>query len=63
MESSRCHQRVTSLTELLENVKIDEVLSFLRETGLCGKILSFDELKLINHVKTNEILLIENFTH
>ena len=30
--------RVTSLTELFENVKIDDVLSFLRETGLYEKI-------------------------
>ena len=30
--------KVTSLTELFENVKIDDVLSFLRETGLYEKI-------------------------
>ena len=30
--------KVTSLTELIENVKIDDVLSFLRETGLYEKI-------------------------
>ena len=29
--------KVTSLTELFENVKIDDVLSFLRETGLYEK--------------------------
>ena len=51
---------MTSLTELFENVKIDDVLYFLRETGLYEK---YDELKLINHVQTNEILLIEKFTY
>ena len=30
--------KVTSLTELFENIKIDDVLSFLRETGLYEKI-------------------------
>ena len=30
--------KVTSLTELFENVKIDDFLSFLRETGLYEKI-------------------------
>ena len=30
--------KVTSITELFENIKIDDVLSFLRETGLCEKI-------------------------
>ena len=30
--------KVTSLTELFENMKIDDVLSFLRETGLYEKI-------------------------
>ena len=60
MQSFCCHQKVTSLTELFENVKIDDVLYFLRETGLYE---TKDELKLINHVQTNEILLIENFTY
>ena len=60
MQSFRCHQKVcvrqkifvqvTSLTELFENVKIDDVLSFLREKGLYKK---YDELKLITHVQTN----------
>ena len=52
--------KVNSLTDLFENVKIDDVLSFLRETGLYKKL--YDELKLVNNVQTNEILLIENFT-
>ena len=30
--------KVTSLTELFENIKIDDVLSFLQETGLYEKI-------------------------
>ena len=30
--------KVTSLTELFENIKIDDILSFLRETGLYEKI-------------------------
>ena len=30
--------KVTSLIELFENIKIDDVLSFLRETGLYEKI-------------------------
>ena len=50
--------KVSSLTELFESVKIDDVL---RETGLYEK--KNDELKLINHVQTNKILLIENFTY
>ena len=52
--------KVTSLPELFKNVKIDDVLSFLRETGLCEK---YDELKLINHVQTSETLLIEKLTN
>ena len=51
--------KVTSLTELFKNIKIYDILSFLQEAGLYKK---YDELKLINHVQTNEILLIENFT-
>ena len=51
---------MTSLTKFFENVKIDDVLSFWRETGLYKK---YNELKLINHVQTNEILLLENFTY
>ena len=50
---------MNSLIDLFEVVKIDNVLSFLRETGLYQK---YDELKLVNHVQTNEILLIKNFT-
>ena len=62
MQSFRYHQKAIfqSLTELFENIKIDDVLSFLRETGFYEK---YDELKLINHVQTSEILLIENFTY
>ena len=30
--------KVNSLTELFENIKIDDILSFLRETGLYEKI-------------------------
>ena len=52
--------KVNSLTDLFENVKIDDALSFLREAGLYEK---YDELKLVNHVETNEILLIENLTY
>ena len=52
--------KVNSLTDLFENVKIDDVPSFLRETELYQKI---DELKLVNLVQTNEILLIENITY
>ena len=64
MPRFRCHQKqffeVNSLTDLFENVKIDDVQSFLRGKGLYQK---YDELKLVNHVQTNEILLIENFTY
>ena len=49
-----------SLTDLLENVKIDDVLSFLRDTELYQKIW---RIKLVNLVQTNEILVIENFTY
>ena len=52
--------KVTNLAKLFGNVKIDDVLSFLRETELYKK---YDELKLVNHVQTTEILLIENFTN
>ena len=52
--------KVNSLTDLFENVKIDDVLSFLRETELYQK---YDLLKLVNLVQRNEILLIENFTY
>ena len=48
--------KVNSLTDLFENVEIDDVLSFLRETGLYKK---YNELKLVNLVQTNEILLIK----
>ena len=50
--------KVNSLTNLFENVQIDDILSFLRETELYKK---YDKLKLVNRVQTNEILLIENF--
>ena len=53
-------KRFFKVTSLTENVKIDDVLSFLRETGLYEKIW---RIKLINHVQTNEILLRENFTY
>ena len=52
--------KVNSLTDLFENVKIDDILSFLRETELYQK---YDDLKLVNLVQTNEILLIENVTY
>ena len=52
---------MTSLTKLFKNVKIDDVMSFLRETGLYEK--KYDVLKLVNHEQTNEILPIENFTY
>ena len=41
--------KVNSLIDLFENVKIDDILSFLRETGLYKK---YNELKLVNHVQT-----------
>ena len=50
---------VNNLTDLLENVKIDDILSFLRETVVPKN----DNLKLVNLVQTNEILLIENSTY
>ena len=52
--------KVNNLTDLFENVKIDVLLSFLREIELYQK---YDNLKLVNLVQTNEILLIENFTY
>ena len=42
--------KVNNLTNLFENVKIDEILSFLRETELYQK---YDNLKLTNLVQTN----------
>ena len=51
---------MNSLIDIFENVKIDDVLSFLRETGLYQK---YDELKSFNRVQTNEILLIKDFTY
>ena len=51
---------MNSLPDLFGNVKIDDVLSFLRETGCTKK---YDKLKLVNQVQTNEILQIENFTN
>ena len=52
--------KVNNLTDLFENVKIDDILSFLRETELYQK---YENLKLVNLVQTNEILLIENSTY
>ena len=52
--------KVNNLTDLFENVKINDILSFLRETELYQK---YDNLKLVNLVQTNEILLIENSTY
>ena len=49
---------MNSLTDLFENVKIDDVL--LERQGCTKK---YDELKLVNQVQTNEIMLIENFTY
>ena len=53
--------KVNNLTNLFENVKIDDILSFLRERQRCTK--KYDNLKLVNLVQTNEILLIEKFTY
>ena len=47
--------KVNSLTNLFENIKIDDVLSFLREKQGCNK--KYDELQLVNHVQTNETML------
>ena len=47
--------------DLFKNVKIDDILFFLRERQ--GYAKKYDKLKLINHVQTNEILLIKNFTY
>ena len=52
--------KVNNLTDLFENVKIDDILSFLRETELYQK---YDNLKLVNLVQTNKILQIEKFTY
>ena len=52
--------KVNNLTDLFENVKIDNILSFLRGTELYQK---YDNLKLVNLVQTNEMLLIENSTY
>ena len=52
--------KVNNLTDPFVNVKIDDILSFLRETELYQK---YDNLKLVNLVQTNEILLIENSTY
>ena len=52
--------KVNNLTDLFENVKRDDILSFLRETELYKK---YDNLKLVNLEQTNEILLIENSTY
>ena len=42
--------KVNNLTDLFENGKIDDILSFLRETELYQK---YDNLKLVNIVQTN----------
>ena len=52
--------KLDNLTDLFEKVKIDDILSFLRETELYQK---YDNLKLVNLVQTKEILLIENPTY
>ena len=52
--------KVNNLTDLFAKVKIDDILSFLRETELYQKIW---QLKLVNLVQTNEILLIEHSTY
>ena len=49
--------KVNNLTDLFENIKIDDILSFLS----CTK--KYDNLKLVNLVQTNEILLTENSTY
>ena len=51
--------KVNNLTDLFENVKIDDILSFLRETELYQKILQ----PKTGQSCANEILLIENFTY
>ena len=61
MQNFRDYFKVNNLTDLFENVKIDDILSFLRERQSCTK--KYDNLKLVNLVQTNEILLIENFTY
>ena len=45
---------------IVYQLSIKYYLSFFRETDLYQK---YDELKLVNLVQTNEILLIENFTY
>ena len=47
--------KVNRLSDLFDNVKMEDVLSFLREMELYQK---YDELKPFNRVQTNEILLI-----
>ena len=51
--------KVTSLTELFENIKSSNCPSCEKQ----GCTKKYDELKLINHVQTSEILPIENFTY
>ena len=51
--------KVNNFTDQFENVKIDDILSFLRETELYQK---YDNLRLVNLVQTKKILLIENST-
>ena len=42
--------KVNNLTDLFENVKIDDILSFLRERQSCTK--KYDNLKQVNLVQT-----------
>ena len=49
--------KVNNLTDLFENVKIDDILSFWDRQSCTKK---YDNLKLVNLAQTNEILLIEN---
>ena len=53
--------KVNNLTDLFENVKIDDILSSLERDRVVPK--KYDNLKLVNLVQTNAILLIENFTY
>ena len=52
--------KVISLNELFKKVKIDDFCPSCERQGCTKK---HDELKLVNPVQTNEILLIENFTY
>ena len=50
--------KVNSLTDVFENVK---KMTFCPSCERQGFTKKYDELKLVNHVQTNEILLKENF--